>query len=497
MARCPHCAEFLGTILPLKQQLGPALELHLGYVGTVDESGEADFAHGDAEVAAAEIQVCVGQNAGDTEWIDFLACLYEGDAWQTLPKGWTTCARRAGVDIEEVTTCVDDGEGRETLGQAIAAAAASGIDAAPTAILDGRLYLGDRGREGFLAQFCHVAGAPETRPALCDEVAAPPAVEAVLLVDSRCDDPRLCDVSRELGFLAVLIPTLEVAELDFTTVEGRRAYDEFVDAGGPRHLPLLVFGSALEEYPTVMEQMQEHLLALGGGYLMPLGQGWDPLAEICDNGADDDGDGAVDCDDDGCSAALACREERKGRLDLFMMSQCPFSTELVAPLRHFLEHFGNDAKTVDLRLQFIGHVTDEGLDSMHGPDEVAEDLRMVCAQQLYRSRFKYLEYVACRAEEFRSTDWEKCVPKGMSVGKLRKCAEGDEGRELLAESFELADALGIRGSPTWIVNDRYEVDARSAAELKQQFCFHNQRKACKEEMPPEPESAKATTEKCE
>jgi len=498
LARCPHCAEFLRAVLPIKQAVGPALDVAIGYVGTVDEIGEADFAHGDAEVGAAEIQICVGLTDSERVWIDFMACEYEGDAWQRLPQGWTDCAKRAGVDLAAVTECVDSGRGREALGQAIAAAAGSGIEAAPTVILDGKLYLGGRDRRTFLARFCYLAGRPETRPALCDDVDPPPRVRATLLGDARCDDELACDVTREVGFLGMLIPTLEVEELDFSTEPGRALYETIVAAGGPRHLPLLVLDGGLAGHPAALEQMGEYLMKLGRErYVMPLGEGWDPLAEICDNRADDDGDGKIDCDDDGCAGTLPCREEQPGRIDLFMMSQCPFAAELIPSLDHFLTHFGRDRRAVDLRLQFIGHLDGDALQSMHGETEVAEDLRMVCAQKLYGAKYNFMEYVRCRAADYESDDWERCLAGGMSATKIRGCAEGEQGRALLEQSFAEAAAMGVRGSPTWIVSNRIEVDARSAAELKQVFCEHNEAAACDREIAPEPEaSSSSSDDKC-
>jgi 2-hydroxychromene-2-carboxylate isomerase len=497
LARCPYCASFMRAILPIKQRVGPALDIGIGYIGTVDEIGEADFAHGDAEVAAAEIQICVGLTSEEREWIDFLVCEYEGDAWQRMPDGWTECAERAGIDIVDVTECVDSGEGRDKLGLAIAAAAASGIEAAPTAILDGRLYLGGRNPDAFMGHFCYLSGRPETRPKACDDVEPPPAVSAVLLVDRRCDDPMACDVSREIGFLQMLVPTLEIEEVDFSSDRGRALHVRVVEAGGPRHLPLLVLDSGLAGHPAALEQMGEYLLEIGDEFLMPLGEGWDPLAEICDNKVDDDDDDDVDCDDDDCSATLPCREEQPGRIDLFMMSQCPFATELIPSLDHFLDHFRRDPRKVDLRLQFIGHVTGGNLRSMHGEAEVAENLRMVCAQKLYRAKYKFMDYVKCRAADYESTDWQSCVPKGMNADEIRACAEGDQGRDLLRQSFGVAAAMGIRGSPTWILNNRFEVEARSAAGLTEAFCEHNDPSACNKEIAPEPDApSSASNDKC-
>ena len=37
-------------------------------------------------------------------------------------------------------------------------------------------------------------------------------------------------------------------------------------------------------------------------------------------------------------------------------------------------------------------------------EEVAEDLRLVCAQELYPERYKFLEYALCRAAAGRRDD---------------------------------------------------------------------------------------------
>jgi protein-disulfide isomerase-like protein with CxxC motif len=94
-------------------------------------------------------------------------------------------------------------------------------------------------------------------------------------------------------------------------------------------------------------------------------------------------------------------------------------------------------------------------------------------------------YVTCRAAETRTADWERCVPKGLSAARIRKCAEGPEGRRLLAESFRLADDLDVAGSPSWIVNDHYEMQGRDAARIVAAYCERNPVAACERPVAPE------------
>ncbi|MCK9458904.1 MAG: thioredoxin domain-containing protein [Proteobacteria bacterium] len=475
MARCPHCAELFRVLLPLRRELNGALGISVGFVGALGADGAPDLSDDDAEVAAATIELCAGRSATrEDAWFEFLECEYEGSRWHALPGGWRTCAERAGIDAAEVETCVEDGSGREELGMSIAASAAAGVRAAPMIFVDDRPYFGERTREALLAQICYGAGREETRPKACVAVEPPLPVAATLLADSRCTDPDACDVEREIVFLEALVPQLAIARVDFRSSEGRRLYELIGVAAGPKHLPLLIVDGAIDELTFVRSRLEDYLVRFGRGYLMPMGEGRDPLAELCDNGLDEDDDGAIDCADDACTGALACREEKRGRLDLFIMSRCPYAMDLLPAVDAFLEHMGRDRRQVDLRIAFIGTTGEDGAPrSMHGEEEVAEDLRLACAQELYGERYRFMEYAVCRAAAGRRDDWRSCVPQGMSAKAIAKCAEGEKGRALLAASFAAAEAAGADASPTFLLNEKHPLGGRTAEGIRAAFCTRN------------------------
>jgi glutaredoxin len=475
MARCPHCAELYRSLLPLRRELNGALAITVGFIGSVGADGEPALPDDDAEVAAATIELCAGRTAKDEDaWFSFIECEYEGSKWHALPEGWRVCAERAGIDAAKIAACAEDGTGREELGMSIAASAAVGVRAAPTLFIDDRPYFGERTRDALLAQICYGAGSEATRPKACGGVRPPKPVAATLLADSLCDDPDVCDVEREVAFLEALVPTLALARVDFRSKEGRRLYDLIGVAEGPRRLPLLILDGAIDDLALVKTRIEDYLVRFGRGYLMPLGEGRDPLVEICDNGRDEDEDGAIDCADDSCDGGLACREEKRGRLDLFIMSRCPYATGLLPAVDAFLDHMGRDRKQVDLRIELIGTVGADGaLESMHGPEEVAEDLRLACAQSLYPDRYRFMEYAVCRAGASRHDSWRSCVPKGMSAKAIARCAEGEKGRALVAASFAAADAAGMAASPSWLLDEKLEMRGRSAEEIRAAYCARN------------------------
>lgn len=498
MARCPHCAGLLKTLLPLKKELGDSVALSFAWIGLVDAEGRADLSYGDAEVKSAEIQLCAGLNSTTGRWLDFMECLYEGELWHTLPRGWTSCAKKTGIDVAAITTCIDEGDGEIELERSIEVAAAKGIEGAPSLFINGRRYMGDHSRESILSHVCHEAEVSDDPPEICSGVSPLVTLPTTLLVDPRCDDPMSCDVTREVAFLNVLLPTLALTVVNYQSPEGKRLYKLVRAADGPRYIPLLIFDEALDKFPREKAAIDEYLQPFGEGYLMSIGMGWDPTMEICDNGIDDNEDGATDCLDEGCTGVPGCREEQSGRMDIFIMSRCPFAMDMIPEVERFASHMSSHGEKFDLRLQFIGNIMEGELDSMHGEPEVAENLRMICAQHLYRKKNLFMDYVACRARSYLDAEWEACIPKGMSAAKISKCAGGKTGRKLLEASFTLASEAGISGSPSGMLNNNFEMNSRSAAGILEAFCAHNDRPVCKTTIEPaKGDSTGPLTDKCQ
>jgi hypothetical protein len=488
LSRCKFAPATMRALIGLRRELGPAVDLTVGYLGTLDAHGEPDPHLGEAEIASSRAQICVAGRATDEEWFSFLECVYGEERWRALPESWRDCAGSVGIEVAAVEACLESGEGDALLARTYGVSMTYGIATSPTLIIGDRLYLGERSEAALRRYICHEAGGPETRPAACAGVAPAPPIPATLLVDDRCGERPECDVSGEIELLEAVIPGLAVRRVDYSSDEGKKLF-ELIRKADPsvRELPLMVLDGAVRTEQGALSRMSEFLVDFGEGFLLALGNGWDPLAEICDNGKDDTGDGKADCDDPECADELSCRPLEERRLDLFVMSGCPYAAQVIPAADRALEHFGRDRGALDFRLQFIGEVEDGELSSMHGAEEVAEDLRMVCAQDLWGDDYRYMEYVRCRAAAYDSSDWRACLPRWMSEARLSRCAEGKQGRRLLEESFALADRLGIRGSPSWLLNNRLPMRARSTGAIVGAFCDANEQDACSREVAPEPE----------
>jgi hypothetical protein len=200
------------------------------------------------------------------------------------------------------------------------------------------------------------------------------------------------------------------------------------------------------------------------------------------------------CADPRWTGTLPCREEIPGRVDLFVMSRCPYGVGAGRAVMPVLEHLGD---AITLRLHFVVEVLDAleyemyarkhwclayGLDhvcSMHGPDEVEEDVRQACVQDLYPEDHAFMRYVLCRGED-PDGDWKPCA-KGMDTSKIEQCAGGARGLELISRDAELARKLDVHASPTWLFdNTRIEKVASDPRKIKDEICSRAEGlKACK------------------
>ena len=153
---------------------------------------------------------------------------------------------------------------------------------------------------------------------------------------------------------------------------------------------------------------------------------------------------------------LTSRIARMGKpmLELFVMSYCPYGVQAEEKLIPIVKEFGD---TIDFRLQFIAQekVEPSAQDitpfvSLHGYPEVAENVRQLLIAREYPDR--YLDYILCRGKKLDKS-WEDCAEKlGIDVAKIQELFDGPEAEQLFRENIKRAAELGIKASPTILVD---------------------------------------------
>jgi len=154
---------------------------------------------------------------------------------------------------------------------------------------------------------------------------------------------------------------------------------------------------------------------------------------------------------------LASRVSRMGKptLELFVMSYCPYGVQAEEKLIPIVKKFGD---TIDFKLRFIAQEKERislkditPFTSLHGYPEVAENIRQLLIAKEYPDR--YLDYILCRGKKLNQS-WEACARKlGIDVEKIQTLFDSPEAEQLFRENIKRAAELGIRASPTILVDN--------------------------------------------
>ena len=474
MSKCPYGVQAEEGILPVLKKLRRHIDFQLEFIVT-EKAGRMTAMHGDDELLGNMQQLCA-RKLWPRRWATFLAC--QNESWRDIPEGWEECAKRARINRKRLRACFQGPRGKKLQRLSMLRARAANAVGSPTIRIDGQDYSGGRSELDFTRAICARFPDRKRSPAPCRKLPPEPRVSATSLSDKRCTncDKRVAEVERIIKNR--FFPRITITRVDYMSARGKKLYAELQ----LKYLPALLLSSNIET-SSRFKQLKRWMSRKGPYYALGgLGLEHDPTREICTNRVDDTGDGKVDCDDPQCKQSLACRRNIPGKLDLFIMSQCPFGVRAVNSLKELLPHFGRKLR---LEIHYVADRTASGFSALHGQPEVDENIRQLCAKKHYPKRNKYLDYLWCRytGRAWRSEDWRPCATQGISAAVIERCWQGTEGAGLLEQDIRHAKALGISASPTWLANNRHKFGGISARQIWKGLCKHNQGLAgCKKEI---------------
>jgi 2-hydroxychromene-2-carboxylate isomerase len=450
MSQCPYGVQAVNGIKPAIDKLGEEVDLSIDYIGQGSSPASLSSMHGPKEVAGDIVQLCAATIA-PTQYLDFIVC--QNRNYQNVDSNWETCASESGIASERLRSCLRGDQGKKLLAASFERSQTRGATGSPTIYISGALYQGGRRSSDYLKAICNAASA---RPAPCQQLPEPKPVNVWVLSDKRCPD---CDTSRISEGLKTKISSAVIKPLDYSEPEGRKLYDQIK----PGNLPVIVFDRTLDDDEDAKSELESGLKSSGSYRYLSAGGEYNPVC-MSDKG----------CDKPECKNTLACRKQTPNRLEVFVMSQCPYGVKALDAMSEVLKNFGD-------KLEFVVHFIGDGdgssgLKSMHGQGEVDEDLRELCAIKHYAKNRGFMDYIWCRNKDIRSGEWKKCTggSTGIDSRVIETCAGGDEGKKWLEQEFKLASSLGIGGSPTWLVNGRFKFSGIDAEAIRKNVCEHNQ-----------------------
>lgn len=473
MSQCPFGVQVMNGIAPVLEKVGNFVEFKMDFIGD-EKDGVLTSMHGENEVKGNIVELCAMKyQAENYAYMKLFTCINEN--YRGLPAIWEECAKKVAVPepiVAQIKTCFEGQEGQDLLKTSYEEAKKMQARGSPTMFLGGKPYRGGRGESDFLRGICDEFGDAE-KPNFCSNLPKPVEVVAVIVEDKRCTD-RSCNTARLVSSLEGMFPGLKVTKYDWETAEAKKIYEE----EGLDYLPAVMFDASVEKDPGYARLRRYLSPTKSGKYqVLKVGAQHDPKAEICNNSVDDTGNGLVDCDDPTCKNTLDCRAGEPGKLELFVMSQCPFGVKAMNAMTEVLGAFAEDG--LKFEIHFIGDEANGALSSMHGDNEVKGDIIELCAVKYYAENYGFMKLLDCVNADYRKlpANWEECaktvaIPEAV-VAQIKTCADGDEGKGLLSEDFKVAKSLGISASPTWIANGKNKFSGIDAPTVQRNICTQN------------------------
>lgn len=505
MSQCPYGTQVEDAIAPVMQKMGDIVDLNIDYILYPKENyagQEAQYCvdglcsmHGIPEVKGNLVQLCVNSIKPEKS-LDFIVC--QNKTADKIPDNWEACADELKLKKNKIQACLDGAEGKKLLTESSARADAVQAKGSPTIYLNEKTYQGGRSEIDFQKAICQtinnehaecanipacvvdvdcIAEADKigkcvnsgTKDAKCEYSEAKP-LDVTILNDTRCQKMECQESNIEaiLGQMKQAFKGIrEVKKLDYTTEEGKALYAN----NSLETLPAFLFGKDVET-AHFYNDIKGYLVKRGDYYELVVSSTYNPTKEICDNKVDDTDNGKIDCDDSDCAGDLQCRAELKGKLDLFVMSQCPYGTKALDVMPAVLEAFKGE---LNFQISYIANETEPGkFDSLHGQPEVDENIRELCAIKNYSNNFQYMDYIVCRNKNITDTAWEGCATEAkMDVSTIKTCSEGAEGIALHSANIKLSKELLIGASPTWMVNNKYQFSGLDAITVQKEICKYN------------------------
>ena len=467
MSKCNYGNTVLNNVKPVLDKLGNAVDFELNYIG-YEKEGRWMPMHGAAERQGDKIALCAKKHL-PKNYMNLLVCMSRD--FENIPDNFENCIDELELDAAELKNCIDNSEGEDLLIKSYKFSRAKKANGSPTIFIANKSYKGGRSTNDFMRTICDEY--KTAKPKVCNSIPKPTKVKVTIISDKRCKECKQEDLLDRLkGMFPGLVPEI----IDYSSQKGKQLYKKFVKAGFV-NLPIVAFESTVqkdEKYQTIVrwtEKVDKYIL-------LRIGAKFDPTKEICDNGIDDTNNGTIDCDDNDCKEDMACRVEIPRRIDLFVMSQCPYGIKALNSMKEVFKVFGKDK--LDLHVNYIANETEHGeFQALHGQGEVDENIRELCAAKHYPK--DYMNYIWCRNENIKENDWQKCAKGKIKASVIEKCSNDGEGVKLHSENIKIGNALNIGGSPTWIFNNKYMEGGIDVETIIKHICSHNKDfKGCKD-----------------
>lgn len=180
----------------------------------------------------------------------------------------------------------------------------------------------------------------------------------------------------------------------------------------------------------------------------------------------------------------------KPDVELFVMSYCPYGTQIEKGILPVIETLGNK---INFTLKFVDY-------AMHDKKELDENMRQYCIQKDQPEKFQ--KYLSCFLQKGQGTETSCMQSAGVDAAKVSSCVAATDTQFKVTEQYndkstwasgsfppfnvnkDDNDKYGVKGSPTLVVNGTTISAGRDSKSLLSSICsaFNNQPEECQKDL---------------
>ncbi|MFK7950919.1 MAG: hypothetical protein AB8G11_25290 [Saprospiraceae bacterium] len=139
------------------------------------------------------------------------------------------------------------------------------------------------------------------------------------------------------------------------------------------------------------------------------------------------------------------------KIDLYVMSQCPYGVKAEEALVPILKEMGNK---VEFNIFFIANVKGNNeFQALHGEPEVMENRRQLVIARHYSDKF--YDYLIERAKDYRKDDWTNAGKTvGLDINKVNTLVQSQTEIDVFTRNVTFGNIKKIYGSPSLFINGK-------------------------------------------
>ena len=301
-----------------------------------------------------------------------------------------------------------------------------------------------RGFTTFGAPVVQQSSVPSVNPTNGSTTTAPSGSSAltVYIVDNMncpyCNVTSLVDIAKQVFANAT------INLYNYNSTQGQ----SFIKLTNTNSVPLMLFGKTQLEKSPIWSRLRHDAFESAGDYyyLTALSLGSNPY--YLDPTIRAKFEAQLAAQKKAAAAFKAKATAGKPRVDLFVMAYCPYGNQAENALAPVYDALKDNATFVP---HYIVSGSSGGFKSLHGTQEVHEDIREICVYHMYGQKGWFNFVIAMNDKstvQNSDSTWKQIATNvGLNVTAIQNCYD-QNGTRYLEQEENLTDALSVTGSPT-------------------------------------------------